>query len=53
MRSFQDSIEQMLWPERRPKDALFANESGPGVGIIDRITVDSYLDVAEGTFPTT
>jgi hypothetical protein len=51
MRSFQDSIEQMLWPERRPKDALFANESGPGVGIIDRITVDSYLDVAEGYIP--
>jgi hypothetical protein len=51
MRSFQDSVEQMLWPERRPKDALFANESGPGVGIIDRITVDSYLDVAEGYIP--
>ena len=51
MRSFQDAIEQMLWPERRPKDALFANESGPGVGIIDRITVDSYLDVAEGYIP--
>jgi hypothetical protein len=51
MRSFQDSIEQMLWPERRPKDALFANESGPGVGIIDRITTDSYLDVAEGYIP--
>src|SRR4029453_9076241 len=51
MRSFQDSIEQMLWPERRPKDALFANENGPGVGIIDRITVDSYLDVAEGYIP--
>src|SRR5205085_515275 len=51
MRSFQDSIEQMLWPERRPKDALFGNETGPGVGIIDRITVDSYLDVAEGYIP--
>ena len=51
MRSFQDSIEEMLWPERRPKDALFGNETGPGVGIIDRITVDSYLDVAEGYIP--
>jgi hypothetical protein len=51
MRSFDDSIEQMLWPEKRQKDALFLNENGPGVGIIDRITVDSYLDVAEGYVP--
>jgi hypothetical protein len=51
MRVFQESIEQMLWPERRPKDPLFANESGPGVGVIDRVSVDSYLDVAEGYIP--
>ena len=51
MRSFQDSIEQMLWPEKRDKDALFANENGPGVGVIDRITVDSYLEVSEGYIP--
>jgi len=51
MRSFEDSIEQMLWPERRDKDPLFANENGPGVGVIDRITTDSYLDVAEGYVP--
>ena len=51
MRSFDDSIEQMLWPEKRQKDLLFANENGPGVGIIDRITTDSYLDVAEGYVP--
>ena len=25
---------------------MFANENGPGVGVIDRITVDSYLDVS-------
>ena len=48
MRSFQASIEQMLWPERRDEGrALFANEQGPGVGVIDRITVDSYLEVPE------
>jgi hypothetical protein len=47
MRSFEQSIEQMLWPERRRKDALFAAEDGPGVGVIDRITVDSYLEVPE------
>ena len=51
MRSFQDSIEKMLWPERREKDPLFANETGPGVGVIDRITTDSYLDIAEGYIP--
>src|SRR5262249_5063145 len=48
MTSFSESIEQMLWPDRRPKDTLlFRNESGPGVGIIDRITKDSYLEVPE------
>jgi mono/diheme cytochrome c family protein len=49
MRSFEQSIEQMLWPEKRDKDQqLFANESGPTVGIIDRLTVDSYLEVPRG-----
>jgi hypothetical protein len=47
MRTFEHSIELMLWPERRPKDPLFGNESGPGVGVIDRITVDSFLEVPE------
>ena len=47
MRSFDRSIEQMLWPERREKDALFGSEEGPGLGVIDRITVDSYLEVPE------
>ena len=47
MRSFQASIEQMLWPERREKDPLFGAEEGPGVGVIDRITTDSYLEVPE------
>jgi hypothetical protein len=47
MRSFERSIDQMLWPERRRKDPLFAGEDDPAVGIIDRITVDSYLEVPE------
>jgi hypothetical protein len=47
MRSFEQSIEQMLWPERRRKDDLFANEKGPGIGIIDRITTDAYVEVPE------
>jgi hypothetical protein len=47
MLSFEKSIEQMLWPERRAKDPLFANENAPGVGVIDRLTVDSYLEIPE------
>jgi hypothetical protein len=51
MRSFEDSIEQMLWPEKREKDPLFANENGPGVGFIDRTTVDSYVEIPEAYIP--
>jgi hypothetical protein len=51
MRVFQASIEQMLWPERREKDAVFANENRPGVGHIDRTTADSYIWVPEGFIP--
>jgi len=52
MRSFQDSIEQMLWPERREKDSiLFANESGPGVGLIQRTTAPSTIWVPVGYVP--
>jgi hypothetical protein len=51
MRVFQDSIEKILWPERREKDAIFAKESGPGVGVIDRTTVESVIWVPEGYVP--
>ena len=51
MRSFQDSIEQMLWPERRRKDPIFAEENGPGVGVIDRTTADSQFHVPAGYVP--
>ena len=47
MQSFERSIEQMLWPERREIDPLFAARTAPTVGVIDRITVDSYLEVSE------
>ena len=50
MRSFQASIEQMLWPEKRDRDPLFPNP-GPGVGIIDRITENSYLEVPAKYIP--
>jgi mono/diheme cytochrome c family protein len=51
MDAFRESIEEMLWPERRRKDALFATENGPGVGVIDRLTVDTYIDVSTRYFP--
>ena len=51
MRVFQASIEQMLWPERRPKDPIFANETGPGVGVIDRTTADSTIWLPSGYLP--
>src|SRR5947207_14587410 len=31
MRVFDASIEQLLWPDRPPKDPIFANATGPGV----------------------
>jgi hypothetical protein len=51
MRVFQASIEQMLWPERRVKDAIFSNETGPGVGTIDRTTATNALWVPSGYVP--
>ena len=51
MDRFDRAIRELLWPERRPKDPIFANENGPGVGIIDRLTADTYLEVAEGYVP--
>ncbi len=47
MRSFDQSIEQMLWPERRVKDKVFGSDNSPGVGVIDRITQDSFVEVPE------
>ena len=48
MRSFQNSIEQMLWPEKRDKD-LVLGDKVPGV--IDRTTTTSYLRVPKGFLP--
>jgi hypothetical protein len=48
MASFQNSIEQMLWPERRDKDQLLGNKIP---GLIDRTTSQSYLRVASGYLP--
>jgi hypothetical protein len=51
MRVFQDSIEKMLWPERREKDRIFANDNSAGVGVIDRTTSESYIWVPAGYVP--
>lgn len=48
MRSFQDSIEKMLWPERREKDKLLGDKVP---GTIDRTTATSYLRVPGGYLP--
>jgi mono/diheme cytochrome c family protein len=48
MRRFDKAIEQMLWPDKRDWDHQVFKGPGPGAGIIDRTTVDSYLDIPEG-----
>jgi hypothetical protein len=48
MASFQDSIEQLLWPERRDKDSLLGDKIP---GTIDRTTTQSYLRVPKGYLP--
>ena len=40
MSSFQSSIEQMLWPEKREKDAILGDKIP---GKIDRLTTDTYI----------
>jgi hypothetical protein len=46
--SFQDSIEKMLWPEKRDKDSLLGDKIP---GTIDRTTDRSYLRVTAGYIP--
>jgi hypothetical protein len=48
MDSFQDSIEKMLWPERRDKDSVLGNKIP---GMIDRTTTRCYLRVPLGYVP--
>jgi hypothetical protein len=46
--SFQDSIEKMLWPEKRDKDTVLGDKVP---GLIDRTTTKSYLRIATGYVP--
>ncbi|HVN05943.1 MAG TPA: hypothetical protein VMT86_16085 [Bryobacteraceae bacterium] len=48
MRSFQASIEQMLWPERRQQDSKLGNKIP---GAIDRTTTTSFVEVSQGYLP--
>jgi hypothetical protein len=48
MDSFQDSIEQMLWPEKREKDSVLGDKVH---GVIDRTTDRCYLRVPAGYVP--
>jgi hypothetical protein len=48
MRSFNDAIEQLLWPEKRAKDPILG---GTGPSLVDRTTQQSYLRVAPGYLP--
>jgi hypothetical protein len=56
MQSFQDSIEKMLWPDKREKDATlvkaFAERNIKDFpGVIDRTSQRSFLRVAPGYVP--
>ena len=48
MASFQNSIEKMLWPEKRDKDSLLGDKVP---GTIDRTTASSYLRLPAGYLP--
>lgn len=48
MDSFQDSIEKLLWPEKREKDSVLGAKVP---GVIDRTTERSYLRVPAGYVP--
>jgi hypothetical protein len=50
MRSFEDSIEKMLWPEKRDKDSLLGDQVP---GLIDRTNSTSFLRVPIGYLPDT
>jgi hypothetical protein len=48
MKSFEDSIEKMIWPEKRDRDPVLGDKIP---GLIDRTTGRSFLRVAVGYLP--
>ena len=52
MKSFDDGISKMLWPEKRRGDRKFKTASGHYLpGVIDRTSETSYLRVPKGYLP--
>ncbi|MCI0620073.1 MAG: hypothetical protein L0387_00080, partial [Acidobacteria bacterium] len=52
MKSFDDSIQKMLWPEKREGDRKYMTASGEEApGVIDVTTERSYLRVPTGYLP--
>jgi hypothetical protein len=52
MASFDSSIEQMLWPEKRPGNIDYVTASGKKLrGRVDVTTATSYLQVPKGYLP--
>jgi hypothetical protein len=51
MKAFEASMEQMLWPEKRERDEKLFPTPGPGTGVVDRFTVDSYIEIPKGYLP--
>ena len=52
MKSFDDGIQKMLWPEKRLGDRKYMTASGKELpGVIDRTKQTSYLRVARGYLP--
>jgi cellulose biosynthesis protein BcsQ len=49
MESFEDSIEKMLWPEKREQDSVLGNKVP---GVIDRTTQVSYIQVPGDYLPS-
>jgi hypothetical protein len=48
--SFDDAIEQMLWPEKRLKDSVVGSKV-PGPSFMDRTTEKSYIKIPFGFLP--
>jgi hypothetical protein len=48
VQSFEDSIEKLLWPEKREKDSLLPDKLD---GVVDRTTQTSYLRMPKGYLP--
>ena len=48
MESFNNSIEQLLWPEKRDKDPILGDKVP---GVIDRTTTKSYVRIPNGYLP--